>query len=54
VHVALRCENQRGEITSPATAVVLLPSKDTAVTLPKPPAEDLDGVLRSELERFAI
>jgi acyl dehydratase len=54
VHLALWCENQRGEITSPATAVVLLPSRDAAVTLPKPPADDLAGVLQAELERFAI
>ena len=54
VELAIRCENQRGEITTPATAVVLLPTRDTPVELPAPPAPDLDGMLRSELDRFSI
>jgi acyl dehydratase len=54
VHLELRCENQRGEITTPATAVVLLPTRDAAVTLPEPPAATLEGMVEHELERFAV
>jgi len=54
IHVELRCENQRGEVTSPATAVVLLPTRDSAVTLPEPPAATLDGMVEHELDRFKV
>ncbi|MGW5147473.1 FAS1-like dehydratase domain-containing protein [Rhodococcus koreensis] len=54
VHLEVWCENQRGEVTTPATATVLLPTRDAAVVLPEPPASDLQGVLRSELARFDI
>jgi len=36
--VKVQCANQRGEITSPGTATVVLPSKTAgAVVLPTPP-----------------
>ncbi|OFB36628.1 acyl dehydratase [Mycolicibacterium sp. (ex Dasyatis americana)] len=54
VHLRVWCENQRGETTTPGTAVVLLPTRDAAVTLPEPPAADLEGVLAYELEHFAL
>jgi hypothetical protein len=54
VHVAVRCENQRGEVTTPGTAVVLLPSRDAEVTLPAPPAATVDGMLAHELERYGV
>lgn len=54
VHIDLRCENQRGEVTSPATAVVLLPSRRGPVALPEPPAPDLDRMLAHELARYAV
>jgi acyl dehydratase len=54
VHVAVRCENQRGEVTTPGTAVVLLPTRDRAVELPAPPAPDLDGMVAHELARFSV
>jgi acyl dehydratase len=54
VHLELRCENQRGEITTPGTAVVLLPTREAPVTLPEPPAPDLDGVVAHELKKFAV
>ena len=54
VHLEVRCENQRGEITTPGTAVVLLPSRDAAVELPAPPAADLDGMVAYELDRFSV
>lgn len=53
VHLEVHCENQRGETTTPGTAVVLLPTRDQAVTLPAPPAPDLDGMVAYELARFS-
>jgi len=53
VHLELACTNQRGEVSTPGEAVVLLPTRDAAVTLPTPPADDLTGLLAYEIERFA-
>jgi acyl dehydratase len=57
-HVAdleLTCTNQRGEVTTPGTATVILPSRERGpISLPTPPAEDLDGVVQAELKRFSI
>lgn len=53
VHLEVSCHNQRGEISTPGTAVVLLPTRDTAVELPAPPADDLQDLLRVEIDRFA-
>jgi hypothetical protein len=54
VKVDIRCENQRGEVTSPGTAVVLLPSKkDGTLEMPSPPAADALAILRGEVERLA-
>lgn len=52
VHIEVRCENQRGEITTPGTAVVLVPSRDHPVELPAPPAPDLGGMVEHEMARF--
>jgi acyl dehydratase len=55
VHIELRCENQRGEVTTPATAVVLLPSRARPqVELPPPPAPTMDGMVRYELDRYSV
>ncbi|MEV4235369.1 MULTISPECIES: MaoC family dehydratase N-terminal domain-containing protein [unclassified Nocardia] len=54
IHLEVRCENQRGEITTPGTAVVLLPTRDHPVELPTPPAPDLDGMVSHELARFSV
>ncbi|WP_433761364.1 FAS1-like dehydratase domain-containing protein [Nocardia sp. CA-135398] len=54
IHLEVRCENQRGEITTPGTAVVLLPTRDHPVELPAPPAPDLDGMVAHELARFSV
>jgi hypothetical protein len=54
VELAVRCENQRGEVTTPGTAVVVLPTRDRAVELPAPPAPDLDGMVAHELTRFTV
>ncbi|CAN5546962.1 MaoC family dehydratase N-terminal domain-containing protein [soil metagenome] len=53
VHLELACTNQRGETTTPGTAVVLLPTRSQAVTLPTPPADNLGDLLAHEIERFA-
>ncbi|MCL2583336.1 MAG: MaoC family dehydratase N-terminal domain-containing protein [Streptosporangiales bacterium] len=51
----LQCANQVGEVTTPATATVILPSREYGeVRLPDPPAETLEGVVQSELRRFSI
>lgn len=52
VDVELRCENQRGEITTPATATVILPTRQQAARLPSPPASTVEGVVAAEVERF--
>ncbi|WP_326835367.1 MaoC family dehydratase N-terminal domain-containing protein [Amycolatopsis rhabdoformis] len=55
VDLDLRCTNQRGEVTTPGTATVILPSRDHgALTLPTPPADTLDGLVQAELTRFAL
>lgn len=53
VHIEMRVENQVGEITSPGTAVVLLPTRSAAVTLPEPPASSLDEMVQFEMDRIA-
>lgn len=55
VDIELRCTNQRGEVTTPGTATIMLPSRDAGeVTLPTPPADSLEGLIEVELRRFAI
>jgi acyl dehydratase len=51
VDVALRCENQRGVVTSPATASVLLPTRDESAQLPVPPGRTQDELLAHEVMR---
>jgi acyl dehydratase len=53
VHLEVSCWNQRGEQTTPGSAVVLLPTRDRAVELPAPPADSLEGLLAVEIARFA-
>ena len=54
VDLELTAENQRGEVTTPGTATILLPSREHgAVRLPDPPggARDLAGRARRDLGR---
>jgi hypothetical protein len=56
VDVALRGENQRGEVTTPGQATILLPSREHGpVRLPPPPggARDLQGALEAISDRLA-
>jgi acyl dehydratase len=53
VHLEVWVENQRGETTTPGTAVVLLPTREKAVDLPKPPADTLQSMLEYDIARLA-
>ncbi|WP_033292198.1 FAS1-like dehydratase domain-containing protein [Amycolatopsis jejuensis] len=53
VAVKLWCENQRGEVTSPATAEVVLPGKDAGLGWAPPVPGDPVDLLRAEIARFA-
>jgi acyl dehydratase len=55
IDVGLHAHNQRGELTTPGTATILLPSHEFGpVRLPEPPggARDLDDVLAAISERY--
>ncbi|HEY4457320.1 MAG TPA: hypothetical protein VGN81_23620, partial [Pseudonocardiaceae bacterium] len=55
VDLDLRTRNQRGEVTAPATATVLLPSRQHGpVRLPDPPdgAANLSDVFDATIARF--
>jgi len=56
VDLELWARNQRGEVTAPATATILLPSREHgSVRLPRPvgDATDLAGALDASIERFS-
>jgi acyl dehydratase len=54
VHLEIWCENQRGAVTSPGTAVVLLPTRqEPIVKLPDPPATTMNDLLEHEIRRAA-
>ena len=53
VDLELECLNQRGEVTSPGTATVLLPSREHGpVRLPDPPGADLEEALEVIAGRY--
>ena len=53
VDLELRAENQRGELTTPGHATVLLPSREHGpVRLPDPPGADLQRALEGIADRF--
>jgi hypothetical protein len=46
VDLDIACTNQRGQVTTPGRATILLPSRERGpVRLPDPPAADLQGAL---------
>ena len=53
VHLEIECTNQRGVVTSPGSAIVLLPTRKHAVTLPRPPVDSLEAMVRWDAERIA-
>jgi acyl dehydratase len=53
VHLEVACWNQRGEQTTPGSAVVLLPTRESAVELPVPPADRLEELLAVEIARYS-
>jgi hypothetical protein len=56
VDLELRTRNQRGEITSPATATILLPGREHGpVRLPRPPGDagTLESAFDAMADRFA-
>jgi len=53
VHLEVGCWNQRGELTSPGTAVVLLPTRERPVELPAPPADSMEELLAAEIARHS-
>jgi acyl dehydratase len=53
VHLEIRCTNQRGVVTSPGKAVVLLPSREHSdVVLPRPPRATVEDMLEYEIDRL--
>ena len=54
VDVEIWCENQRGTITTPGTATVLLPTRaQLEVALPNPPVEGLEEMVDFEVARIS-
>jgi acyl dehydratase len=53
VHLEVSCWNQRGEQTTPGTAVVLLPTRERPAELPAPPADTIEELLAQEIARYA-
>jgi hypothetical protein len=53
VDLDIGCTNQRGEVTTPGHATILLPSRTHGpVRLPDPPAADLQGALEEIAARW--
>jgi acyl dehydratase len=53
VHLDVWVENQWGAIVTPGSAVVLLPTRDAPVELPKPADEDIDKMYAHEVATLA-
>ncbi len=54
VELEIWCENQRRVVTSPGSAIVLLPTRaEPVVRLPDPPVSTLDEMVEYELARIA-
>lgn len=53
VHLDVRVENQWGTVTTPGSAVVLLPIREAPVALPSPARENPEDMVRYEIERLA-
>jgi hypothetical protein len=53
VELEVRVENQWGTVTSPGKAVVLLPSRERPLVLPRPAEENAGAMIRHETERLS-
>jgi acyl dehydratase len=53
VHLHIHVQNQWGTVCTPGSAVVLLPTRDKPVELPKPAERNVDALVRHEIERLA-
>lgn len=53
VHLEVWVENQWGTVVTPGNAVVLLPTRDAQVELPRPAQEDVDLMFAHEVEKLA-
>jgi acyl dehydratase len=53
VHIEVECKNQRGQVTSPGSAVVLLPTRENpVVSLPDPPARTMEEMIAADIRRI--
>jgi hypothetical protein len=52
-HLDVWVENQWGTVTTPGSAVVLLPTREAPVVLPTPPKESAEEMVQHEIERLA-
>lgn len=53
VNLEIWVENQWGTVVTPGDAVVLLPTRDKAVELPRPAKENVDDMYAHEVARYA-
>jgi acyl dehydratase len=53
VHLDVWVENQWGKTTTPGSAVVLLPSREAPVELPRPARENPEEMVQFEIDRLA-
>ena len=52
-HLQVWVENQWGTVTTPGEAVVLLPTRESPITLPTPARSAAEDLVRHEIERLA-
>ena len=53
VHLDVWVENNAGTVVTPGNAVVLLPTRDAPVELPRPAEEDIDRMFAHEVAKLA-
>ena len=53
VHLEIRCTNQRGVVTSPGQAIVLLPTREAAVVIPDPPASSMQALIEHDVAHYS-
>jgi acyl dehydratase len=49
IHADVWVENQWGDVVTPGNAVILLPTREAAVELPRPAEEDIDAMYKHEV-----